>query len=207
MLAASARVNKFEFCEGGGNVKHLSPEQVGRLIQAAECDRNRLLFTLLFEHAMRISECLSLTRAHVKRGYLQLKPKKKGKRSDERMNPATLALFERVSANKLPHTLLFPFSRQWASTIFHRAARKAGIELELRMGLHRLRHSAAHALLDRGAPLPVVQQALRHRSIGSTGCYLLADSRDVDQWRARAVMGGACDQVVVQAALASCGQK
>jgi integrase len=113
-------------------------------------DRSSLL---LSEHAMRISECLSLTRAHVKRGYLQLRPKKKGKRSDERMNPATLALFERVSANKLPHTPLFPFSRQWASTIFHRAPRKAGIELELRMGLHCLRHSAAHALLDRGAAL------------------------------------------------------
>ena len=35
--------------------------------------------------------------------------------------------------------------------------------------------------------------ALRHRSIGSTGVYLEADGRDVDQWRAKAI-SGACEQ-------------
>jgi len=57
----------------------------------------------------------------------------------------------------------------------------AKVELQPLMAVHSLRHSAAHALLDRGAPLPVVQRALRHTSIGSTGCYLLADSADVDR--------------------------
>jgi integrase len=51
----------------------------------------------------------------------------------------------------------------------------------LLQGIHSLRHSLAHHLLDAGAPLPVVQKSLRHRSIGSTGVYLEADGRDVDQ--------------------------
>ena len=60
-----------------------------------------------------------------------------------------------------------------------------------RMAVHSLRHSLAHAMLDAGAPLPVVQRALRHRSIGSTGVYVEADGRDVDKWRARAITGAA----------------
>jgi len=50
-----------------------------------------------------------------------------------------------------------------------------------RMAVHSLRHSLAHAMLDAGAPLPVVQRALRHRSIGSTGVYVEADGRDCRQ--------------------------
>jgi integrase len=167
-------------------VKHLSREQVVKLIAATTGDRNRLLLMLTYEHGLRISETLSITRSHVRRGYLSIRGKKKGKRADERLSPATLALFEKVSANKLPHTLLFPFSRQWASSLFHRAAKKAGIELQLRQGVHTLRHSLAHHLLDEGAPLPVVQKALRHCSLSSTGVYLEADSGDVDSWRTRA---------------------
>src|SRR6266496_4614212 len=190
-------------------MKHLSPTQVRDLIAATDGDRNRLLLALTYEHGLRISETLSITKSHVRRGYLSIRGRKKGKRADEKLSPATLELFERVSANKCPNVLLFPFSRQWASVIFHRAAEKAGIELQLRMGLHSLRHSCAHHLLDAGANLAIVQKALRHRSIGSTGIYVEADGADVDRWRARAVMGGgASDRGVAQAAaLANVGQR
>ena len=174
-------------------MKHLAPNQVNDLIAAASNDRDRLLFTLLFQHGLRISECLALTRASVVRGYLQVKPRKKGKRSDEKLDPATLALWNEITKTIAPHTMLFPFSRQWASVLFHRACEKAGIELQLRMGVHCLRHSLAHALLDSGAPLPVVQRALRHRSIGSTGVYLQCDASDADRWRARAITGDVRD--------------
>jgi len=170
-------------------VKHLSPEQVRDLIAATCGDRNKLLLTLTYEHGLRISEALSITKSHVRRGYLSIKGKKKGKRADEKLSPATLALFERVSANKCPNVLLFPFSRQWASALFHRACDKAGITLQLRQGIHTLRHSCAHHLLDAGASLPVVQKALRHQSLSSTGVYLEQDSCDVDRWRLRALHG------------------
>jgi integrase len=125
------------------------------------------------------------------RGYLQLKGKKNGKRADERLDPATAELWAKVTAHILPRTLVFPISRQWASVIFHRCAAKAHIDLQLRQGIHSLRHSLAHHLLDAGAPLPVVQKSLRHRSIGSTGVYLEADGVAVDAWRAKAITGTA----------------
>lgn len=134
-----------------------------------------------------MSEALALTKGSVHRGYLRVKPRKKGKPSDERMNPDTLALWDKVTQNLCPGTLVFLFSRQWGSQIFHRAATRAGLELQLRQGVHSLRHSLAHHMLGAGASLPVVQKALRHRSIGSTGVYLEADGRDVDKRRAKAV--------------------
>jgi integrase len=175
----------------GEKVKHLSPEAVRALIAATDGERNKLLLTLTYEHGLRISEALSITKSHVRRGYLSIKGRKKGKRADEKLSPSTLALFEKVSANKLPHTLLFPFSRQWSSTLFHRACEKAGITLQLRQGIHSLRHSLGHHLLDAGASLPVVQKALRHRSLSSTGVYLEADAANVDQWRAKVLTGTA----------------
>lgn len=73
--------------------------------------------------------------------------------------------------------------------IFHKAAEKAKIRLAPRQGIHSLRHSIAHHLLDSGASLPVVQKQLRHKSLASTGIYLEADGADVDQWRAKAITG------------------
>jgi site-specific recombinase XerD len=172
-------------------MKHLESSQVQALLGAAESDRNRLFLSVIYQHGLRVSEALALTRGSVKRGYLQIKAKKNGKRADERMNPSTLALWDKVTEHLCPGTLLFPFSRQWGSEIFHAAAAKAGIVLQLRQGVHSLRHSLAHHMLDSGASLPVVQKALRHRSIGSTGVYLEADGRDVDSWRAKAIGGPA----------------
>lgn len=188
-------------------MKHLSPEAIGRLIAAAEGDRNRLLFTLVFQHGMRISEALALTKGSVHRGYLRVKPRKKGKPADERMNPDTLALWNRVNEHKLAHVLVFDgISRQWCSTLFHRACDRAGIQLQPRQGLHSLRHSLGHALLDAGASLPIIQKSLRHRSLSSTSCYLEQDSADVDRWRAKAIVGACAESLVAQAAaLASVG--
>lgn len=185
-------------------MKHLQPSQIEALIKAAqteraESDRNQLFLRIIYEHGLRVSEAIGLTRGHVQRGFLVIRGKKKGKRTTERVSPTTLEMWNKVTAHILPHTLVFPFSRQWGSELFHRAASKAGIELQPRQGIHSLRHSIAHHMLDRGAPLPVVQKALRHTSIGSTGCYLEADGRDVDQWRAKAIAPASGTYVAVQA--------
>jgi integrase len=171
-------------------MKHLSVEAVGRLVEAAEGDRNKLLFRLLFEHGLRISECLKLTQGSMQRGgYLRVRASKKGKHTDEKMDPATVALWNRVTEHLCPGTMLFPFSRQWADTLFHRYCDKTGIELPPRCGVHSLRHGLGHAMLASGASLPEIQKALRHRSLTSTSVYLEADASDTDRARAKAIAG------------------
>ena len=171
-------------------MKHLQVEQVAALIEAAEGDRNKLLFTLLFQHGMRISECLALTQSSMQRGgYLRVRAKKKGKHTDEKMDPATVALWNRVAEHLCPNVMLFPFSRQWSDTLFHRYCDKAGIELPPRCGVHSLRHGLGHAMLASGSSLPEIQKALRHRSLQSTSVYLEADAADTDRARAKAIAG------------------
>lgn len=171
-------------------MKHLTESQVQKLIETAVGDRNKLLFTLLFQHGLRISEALKLTQGSMQRGgYLRVRASKKGKHTDERMDPATVALWNRVCEHLCPNVMLFPFSRQWSDTLFHRYCDAAKIELPPRCGVHSLRHSLGHLMLDAGASLPEIQKALRHRSLQSTSVYLEADASDVDNARAKAIAG------------------
>ena len=52
------------------------------------------------------------------------------------------------------------------------AAQRAGLP---KMHAHRLRHTAATAMLRAGSPLPEVGQVLRHRSVLSTAIYAKVD--------------------------------
>ena len=80
-------------------MKHFTHDQIDALIAAAESDRDRLLFQLCYEHGLRISECLALTRAHVQRDFLTIKAKKNGKRSDDRLSAATARLWASIDFN------------------------------------------------------------------------------------------------------------
>ena len=168
-------------------MKHLSHAQIADLLNAAETDRDRLLLTLAYEHGLRVSEALALTPSRVQNDYLCTRPGKHGKLTVQRLNQPTAMLWARVCSSLASDTRIFPFTRQWASQLFHRAAHAAHIVLAPRQGIHTLRHSIAHHLLDSGAPLPVVQRKLGHVSLSSTSHYLVADDSEVDSWSALAI--------------------
>ena len=76
-------------------MKHLQPSQIEALIKAAqteraESDRNQLFLRIIYEHGLRVSEAIGLTRGHVQRGFLVIRGKKKGKRTTERVSPTTI---------------------------------------------------------------------------------------------------------------------
>jgi site-specific recombinase XerD len=71
--------------------------------------------------------------------------------------------------------------------VVHDAGVRAGLP---RVGAHRLRHTAATALLRAGASLPEVAEVLRHRSLDSTAIYAKVD-RDALRTLAQPWPGGA----------------
>ena len=62
--------------------------------------------------------------------------------------------------------------------IVRRACVRAGLP---EAGAHRLRHSAATAMLRAGAPLAEIGQVLRHRSMATTAIYAKVDHGALSQ--------------------------
>jgi site-specific recombinase XerD len=79
---------------------------------------------------------------------------------------AAREVFTRVRA---PHQAL---SSSGVSGIVHAASQRAGMP---GVNAHRLRHSAATAMLRAGAGLTEIGQVLRHRSVGTTTIYAKVD--------------------------------
>jgi site-specific recombinase XerD len=80
----------------------------------------------------------------------------------------------RCSSRQVFTTLLAPrqgLSRKGISAIVHRAGQRSGVATTA----HRLRHTAACALLRSGASLPEIGQVLRHGSMLSTAIYAKVD--------------------------------
>ncbi len=75
-------------------------------------------------------------------------------------------MFVRVHA---PHRTL---TTGGVTQVVFDAAQRAGLP---KMHAHRLRHTAATAMLAAGSPLPEVGQVLRHRSMLSTAIYAKLD--------------------------------
>jgi len=78
------------------------------------------------------------------------------------------ALFLRVLA---PHRALDPVT---VTGIVYRACERAGLP---RAGAHRLRHTAATAMLRGGASLAEIAQVLRQKSPSATALYARVDRR------------------------------
>lgn len=70
------------------------------------------------------------------------------------------------------HAPLRPLTTGGITMIVADAAQRAGLP---KMHAHRLRHTAATAMLHAGSPLPEVGQVLRHRSVLSTAIYAKVD--------------------------------
>ena len=170
--------------------KGLEPEQVRRLLAA--CDRRTptgrrdyAVMLLLARLGLRAGEVarLGLDDLDWRRGELTIVGK--GNRGERLPLPADVGaaiaawlrrgrpctaegrnVFVRVHA---PHRSL---TTGGVTNVVFDAAQRAGLG---RMHAHRLRHTAASAMLRAGSPLPEVGQVLRHRSPLSTAIYAKVD--------------------------------
>jgi integrase/recombinase XerD len=172
--------------------KTLSPEEITRLIDAAENPRDRALMELLYGAGLRVSELVSLpVRAAPKPGHDHMIVEGKGGKERMvmlgRLALAALAAHMDARASLLPKDearrekaarWLFPsasatdgkLTRRRVAQIMEAAALKAGID-PARVSPHVLRHAFATHLVDGGADLCTVQTLLGHSDIATTQIY------------------------------------
>jgi integrase/recombinase XerD len=172
-----------------GLPKALPEEQVRALLASCAPEtevgqRDRAILTLMWRLGLRIGEVAALRLEDIdwRRGELVITGK--GPRCERLPLPAdvgeaivsyltgwrpkTDARNAFVCANA-PHGPMF---RTTVTNVVARAARRAGLGV---MHAHRLRHSAATAMLGAGASLEEIGQVLRHRNALTTTIYAKVD--------------------------------
>lgn len=165
----------------------LTFEDVVRLLEAPDRTkprgrRDRAMLSLMYAAGLRVSELCALKTSDLdqRRGFVNVL----GKGGKRRLVPVgEVALLDVDAYLKAPgpvragraHPALFlsswgrPLSRQAFWKLVLRYARKVGITKPI--SPHKLRHSFATHLLERGADLRSVQALLGHANIGTTEIY------------------------------------
>ncbi len=173
---------------------YLTVEEVERMLAAPDAKtpagaRDRAMLEILYATGLRASELcrLRLADVNLRDGYLLTR----GKGNKERVVPVGQRAVDGVArylesaresilhGRQSPHLFVTPratpFTRQGLHKLVRRYALAAGISR--RISPHKLRHSFATHLVERGADLRAVQAMLGHANIGTTEVYTHVDRR------------------------------
>jgi integrase/recombinase XerD len=157
--------------------RYFTQDEVRRFLDEIADERDLLLFTLIYQHGLRVGEVSLLQRGDVDlpRRRLLIRRSKRGLWSEHVLFRATAALLRRFLDGSVdPSTPLFPgrsgpLKKRRIQALFTRYRDAAGLRPDLTC--HSLRHAIATHLLDAGVSLEVIQDHLGHQSIRSTSIY------------------------------------
>lgn len=156
----------------------LTPEEVSRLLAAAQPFKARMLFTTMYACGLRVSEgvALEVTDIDSQRMVIHVR---KGKGRKDRYVPLGETLLHQLREywrTERPSRFLFPGTqpdKPWSLTgvrqEFRLAQRMAGIAKACTT--HTLRHSYASHCLQAGMKVGTIQQILGHANLETTATY------------------------------------
>ncbi|MGZ5445132.1 MAG: tyrosine-type recombinase/integrase [Thermoanaerobaculia bacterium] len=157
----------------------LSPEEILRLIDAAETLRDRVLITVTYSAGLRLGEVCRLAVADIDSSRMLIRVRQ-GKGHKDRyapLSPIALELLREWWRKTHPADLLFPIRKDPSRPIHHTTFQRA-----LRVAAHRagltkpvsprtLRHCFATHLMEQGEPMPMIQVAMGHAHLRTTQTY------------------------------------
>ncbi len=149
----------------------LTEEEVERVLHTARkrSYRDYLMVKTILQCGLRISELLSLTKESVVeyRGRNVLRVIGKG--GKERFIPLTREFADELVryADSIETKRLFPLTYQGAKYVFDRIKEESGVNIHP----HKLRHTFATILVDRGVDIRIIQAFLGHASPNTSARY------------------------------------
>jgi integrase len=174
--------------------EHLTPDEVGELIEAAKSNRyghrDATMILLTYRHGLRAAEVADLRWDQVdfNGAVLHVRRVKNGTPSTHPIQGDELRALRRLQRESPSSPFVFvsergsPFTTAGLARMIERAA--AGAGLQLKAHPHMLRHACGYALANKGHDTRAIQGWLGHRSITSTAVYTaLAPNRFKDFWR------------------------
>ena len=156
----------------------LTPQEVSRLLAAAEPGKARMLLTTMYGCGLRVSEAIALEVTDIDSQRMVIHVRR-GKGRKDRYVPLgekLLGQLREYGRTTKPNRFLFPGSRpdkRWNVTgvrqEFRLALRIAGIDKHCTT--HTLRHSYASHCLQAGMKIGTIQQSLGHANLETTATY------------------------------------
>lgn len=148
--------------------------------------RDILLFSLLIKTGMRVSELVNLKikNINIHDSFIKIV----GKGNKERIVPLSgenkkMILQYLKNTNHAKNIYLFsstknnnqPITREYVGKIIKRMCQKYGITTSP----HKLRHSFAKYILDKGVDIRNIQEVLGHENISTTAIYTHVENKDI----------------------------
>ena len=150
-----------------GEPKYLTMPQFAKVLAGCTTALEKVLVTVLFDTAVRVSELLNLTTDDINRDVKLISVVRKGGRREE-VNISDKALKEldawlemRKSSSK---RVFLDYTYYDAWSVIRNIGKRVGMDLHP----HLFRHSRAIQMIMSGASLHIVQTHLGHRSITTT---------------------------------------
>jgi len=158
--------------------KSLTQEEWQKLIGKVDNSRDHLILYTLLYTGMRVGELVTRQVSDI--DWISRRMKVVGKGDIERyvdIHPQLYDMLEKVYRGK--KGLLFPLTRERIEQIVKHYAKKAGLDTTPRSGVtpHKFRHTFATWLLEQGANIRTVQEALGHADISTTQIYTHVSDR------------------------------
>jgi integrase/recombinase XerD len=167
-------------------MKYLTKSELESLLKVAKASSplDELLMLISFNHGLRVSEVLALTKDNFVDGYLIVQRLKGSCRTAQKLLPNEAAL---LAEYKIPECgRLFPIHRQTAWRHVKALGVAAGIPAH-RVFPHCIKHTTAKIGLSGGMSIPELQTYLGHKSGNSTLQYLREDDQTASSAFAAAV--------------------
>lgn len=164
----------------------LSKEELRSILAAAraESERDWLMILVSFWHGLRVSELLAIKGSSIKDGFLTVDRLKGSLRTVQALVEHPDSLFSERQAlidcasKTYPNQRLFDLRRQHVWRLMRKYGKLAGVP-QHKAHPHALKHTIAMQMIEK-AGIHKTRQRLGHKSIASTGAYLVESDAGVD---------------------------
>jgi integrase/recombinase XerD len=166
----------------------LSPEEVGRLLDAAPGLKYKAALSVAYGAGLRVSEVVALKVSDIdsKRMVIRVEQGKGRKDRYAMLSPYLLELLRAWWKAARPQGWLFPgrdrvnpLTTRQLNRACHAAAQMAG--LDKTVSLHTLRHSFATHLLEQNIDVRVIQVLLGHAKLDTTALYTRVATKTISE--------------------------
>ncbi len=153
-------------------MKSLTKPELDDLLSVAKThsEMDYLLFLVIFNHGLRVSEALALTKDNIVDGYITVQRLKGSRKTTQPLLPQERAGLLALAATS---GLFFDIDRKTVWRRLQRYGAKAGIPAH-KLHAHALKHSTGRLAYEAGLGIPEIQAYLGHVNGKNTMVYLEA---------------------------------